>query len=101
MCEERAAASAAGLPPRRRGGGRRAALGGVARQGSSSARHRRAVEGWGATRGVLGRQEVARGRPTAVGGAGQRRRRGAEQASRLEKKMRTILQFPKVPGAKL
>ena len=76
-------------------------LGGVAWEGEGQ---REAKERWrscGVTRGVLGRQEVARGRPTATGGAGQRRRRGAEQASRLEKKMRTILQFPKVLGAKL
>ena len=33
----------------------------------------------GATRGRQREQEVARGRPTATGGARQRRRRGAEE----------------------
>ena len=84
----------------RRGGSREEVLGGVAKEGDTSARGRAAGNS-GATRGSHEEQEVARGRPTAAGGAGQRRRRGAEQASRLEKKMRTILQFPKVPGAKL
>ena len=69
--------------------------------GRGPARSQRAVEklrrdAWAALQAGGGR-----GRPTAAGGAGQRRRRGAEEGSRLEVKERTKLQFPKFPGTKL
>ena len=62
-----------GAPRRRCGGGRG---GGYVRRGRAGwlqRKQRRAVKGWGATRGVLGRQEVAWGQPTAPSSAGQRR----------------------------
>ena len=55
----------------------------VARGGELQREGKRAVKGWGATRGVLGRQEVAGSRPRAVGGTVQRRRQ-SKQTGRLE-----------------
>ena len=69
--------------------------------GRGPTRSQRAVEklrrdAWAALQAGGGR-----GRPTATGGAGQRRRRGAEEGSRLEVKERIKLQFLKFSGTKL
>ena len=87
-------------PRRRRGGDREVVLGGVA------CMHQASGAAWvaaGTFQATCGGQRNARGGPGATqsGGRAAHGTGGGKQGSRLEKKMRTILQFPKVPGAKL
>jgi len=59
---------------------------------------------WGASKRHVEAAQVGGGAGMALhgdGGAAQRRRRGAEEGSRLEVEERTKLQFPKFPGTKL
>ena len=70
----------------------------VARGGELQRKGKRTVKGWGATRGVLGRQEVARGRPSTAGGAALSVGGGETEKQAGGRRKRISLQFQKIPG---
>ena len=93
LCSERSTAALRWRP--------RAVLGGVARQGRLQREARSGGEGWERRVGVSAKQRWPAGSPRRASGAAQWRRQPAlktEQAAKLEKKMRTNLQFPKFQG---